>query len=276
MGIFFPDNDKRKFRLIEMATDAQEFLFESTTDYDEFKKLSAQVNKQVTDAYSKAGLKPPGVKKVDILKLAGITDQVSTDDTIVSIVDIVVDVAGFAGTIKFLAPAATRALVKTGAMSAETAAKVVAKFTVPIVGREVEITAGDIAGNILGGIVGGVAIAGIDLGIDAIEGAVVKGKLRDGLHKIYPIRTATKLSFDKAKVLLDSIRAVKTTLDALTDADGKPILPPEAWDATLKNIIAKDVKPAVDADKSITVSTVTVELNKLDHDRKSWTVEDIH
>ena len=276
MGIFFPDNDKRQTRLIELSTDTQEFLFEATTDYTDFRKLNAQVNKQIAEAYDKAGLKPPSTTKVDILKAAGIADSVSTDDTIVEVVDILVDIAGFAITIKYLAPAATRLLVRTGAMTAETAAKVLVKFTVPVVGREVEITAGDIAGNILSGIFGGVAIAGIDLGIDAIEGAIVKDKLRKGLHTIYPMRTATKLSFDKAKTLLDSIRSVKTTLDALTDKDGKPIVPPDAWDQLLKNVIAKDVQPAVDAEKAITVSTVTVELNNLDHSRNSWTVEDIH
>ena len=31
MGIFFPDNEKRKTRLIEISTDTQDFLYNATT-----------------------------------------------------------------------------------------------------------------------------------------------------------------------------------------------------------------------------------------------------
>ena len=140
----------------------------------------------------------------------------------------------------------------------------------PIIDREVEITAGELAGNLLGGILGGIAVAGIDLGIDAIEGAVAKEKLRGGLHGIYPMRLLTKVALEQSRELYNSINSVKTTLDAIIGAG----LPLSA--ELINNLITKDVTPSVNKAKEITPATVTLLLNQLDHDRKSWTVEDIH
>lgn len=270
MPIFFPDNDKRKTRLIEMATDTENFLYDATTSYADFKALCDVVNKQIADVYKEAGLGIPKVTNIDVIKAADPASDINNDETIVSIAEVIVDVTGFVGSVKYLAPAATKALVKAGLMTEETAAKILTKFTVPLIDREVEITAGDLAGNLLGGIVGGIAVAGIDLGIDAIEGAKAKDKLRKGLHEIYPMRLTTKVALDQSDELLNSIRSVKTTLDAITGA-GIPLT-----EQLIVNLITRDVTPSVNKAKAITASTVTVELNQLDHDRKSWTVEDIH
>ncbi|MBN3524538.1 hypothetical protein [Paenibacillus apiarius] len=270
MPIFYPDNEKRKVRLLELATDTQNFFYEATADYEDFKKLCEVVNKQIVAVYNEAGLKAPGIKQVDVIELAGITKDISSKDKNLEIAEILLDVASFAGTIKYFAPAATKLLVRSGVMAEETAARILASFTVPFIGKEVEITAGGLAGSLLSGILGGIAVGGIDLGLDAINGAKAKEKLRGGLHTLYPVRTSTRLSLDKSKGLLDSIRSVKTTLDAISGA-GLPLT-----DAVIKNLIKKDVQPAVEADKNITKGTVTVELNKFDLSRTSWTAEDIH
>ncbi|MCM3782536.1 hypothetical protein M3231_06095 [Neobacillus mesonae] len=270
MPIFFPDNDKRKTRLIELATDTENFLYDATTYYRDFKSLCNVVNKQIADVYQEAGLQKPDISQINVIQQADPSSELHTEETIVSIAEIIVDVAGFITSVKYLAPAATKMLVSAGVMTEETAAKILTKFTIPLIDREVEITAGDLAGSILGGIAGGVAVAGIDLGIDAIEGSIAKDKLRKGLHQIYPMRQTAKISLDQTKELLSSIQSVKTTLDAITGA-GIPLN-----EQIIKNLITKDVLPSVEKAKAITLSTVTVELNQLDLDRKSWTVEDIH
>ncbi|WP_019419517.1 hypothetical protein [Paenibacillus sp. OSY-SE] len=270
MGIFFPYNDKRKVRLLELSTDTEHFFYDATADYQDFKKLCEVVNKQIVAVYNEAGLKAPDIKQVDVIKQTGITNDIDSKDTSVEIAEILLDIASFAGTIKYFAPAATKLLVRSGLMAEETAAKVLASFTVPFLGKEVELTAGGVAGNLLGGILGGIAVGSIELGIDAIEGAIAKNKLRDGLHTLYPVRTSMRLSLDKSKGLLDSMRSVKTTLDAITGA-GLPLT-----DAVIQKLINKDVQPAVEADKNITNASVTVELNNFDLSRTSWTAEDIH
>jgi hypothetical protein len=268
MPIFFPDNEHRQSRLIELGTDTQTFLFDATNGYAQFKTLLDQVNGQIADAYKEAKLQPPAVSSHDVLKIAGVTDAISNADTIVKISEVIADVGGFIGTVKYLAPAATRLLVRTGAMSAETAAKVFTRFTVPLIEREVVLTAGDLAGGVLSGVLGGVVIAGIDLGIDAIEGSIARDKLRVGIHTVYPLRQTTRMSLDQTSVLLQSLQAVKATLDAITGV-GLPLT-----DQLLRNLITKDVQPAVNAEKTITLATVNSELANLDGARSSWTNED--
>jgi hypothetical protein len=274
-SIFYPHNGARKIRLIEMATDTQSFLYEALNDYVEFKSLTAQVNEQIMTAYDKAGLQPPSTKQVDIIKAEDIGNSISSEENTVKIIEIIVDIPGVLGSIKYLTPACTRALVKAGALTIDQAERVLIRFSAAVLG-EVEVTLGDVAGGILGGILGGVAVAAVDLGITAIAEKVEMDQLRKGLHAIQPLRVSTKLSLMRAKTLLDSIKQVKTTLDALTDESGKPILPAESWDQTIKNLIAKDVQPAVNAESAITESTVMIELNNFDLARHSWTAEDIH
>jgi hypothetical protein len=264
MPIFFPDNDNRKTRVIQLGSDAQEYLYRAKEDYDTFEALLTTVNAQISQVYQEAGLEPPGVTSVDILKAS----EVEGASKVVDIVKILADVAGFIGTVKYLVPGATKALVSTGAMAEETAVRVFARFTIPLINRDVAITLGDVAGTVVGGLVGGVAIVGLDLGIDAIEGSIARDELRKGINQTFPMRAGTKLSLEKAATLLDSLRAVKTTLDAITGA-GVPLT-----EQLIKNLINKDVNPSVQKEQAITPATVAADLKKFDGDSKAWTNED--
>lgn len=264
MGIFFPDNDNRKARVLELGSEAQNFLYQATEDFNTFTALLATVNQQIADAYREAGLEPPKTTPVDILQSA----QVPGENYVVDVVEILADIGGFIGTVKYLTPGATRALVAVGAMSEETAAKVLTKFTLPIFDKEVTITIGDVAGSIIGGIVGGIAVAGLDLAIDAIEGSIARDKLREGINQVFPLRAGVRLSQDKAATLLESLRAVKTTLDAITGA-GIPLT-----DTLIRNLINRDVNPSVAKEQAITNATVSSELRQLDVSNQSWTNED--
>jgi hypothetical protein len=264
MPIFFPDNDNRKARVLELGSEAQNFLYQATDDFNTFTALLSTVNSQIADAYREAGLEPPKTSPVDILKDA----KVDGENYVVDVAEILTDIAGFIGTVKYLAPGATKALVAVGAMSEETAAKVLTKFTIPLFDKEISITVGDVAGNIVGGIVGGIAVAGIDLAIDAIEGSIARDKLRDGINHIFPLRGGVKLSQEKAVTLLDSLRAVKTTLDAITGA-GIPLT-----EQLIKNLINRDVSPSIQKEQAITVASVATDLLNLDKSNNSWTNED--
>lgn len=265
-SITFPDNDNRAGRIRELATEVQDDLHQATTDYQAFQKLVATTNPKIAAVYEQAGLTAPTTTSLDVLKLQD--EAVDSATAPVEISKIIVDIGGFAGTLKYLAPGASRLLVSTGAMSAETAARVLVRFTVPVLDREVTLTAGDIAGGVLGGIVGGALIAGIDLGIDAIEGSLARDKMRTAIHQLVPIRLSTRVTRERAATLAFSIETVQATMDALTGA-GVPLT-----DVILNNIITKDVQPAVTAEQAITPEKVAAELATLDSDSGSWTNED--
>ncbi|MHC2241657.1 hypothetical protein [Bradyrhizobium elkanii] len=266
MSLTFPDNDNRAARIRELAVQTQDDLHDAESDYKTFQAMVKATNPKIAAVYQGAGLTAPATTSIDILKLQN--QAVDGASAPVEIVKILVDIAGFAGTLKYLAPGATRFLVSAGAMSAETAARVLVEFTIPVIGREVSITAGDIAGGILGGIVGGIAIAGIDIGIDGIEGRIARDKMQSAIHQLFPIRLSTRVVRERASKLVLSIQSVQTTMDAITDA-GLPLT-----DKILQNLITKDVQPAILSEQQITPETVAAELAKLDRDSNSWTNED--
>lgn len=268
MTIFYPDNDKRTERVLELGTDAQSFLYQSTLDYGTFTTLMSTVNQQLADVYKQSGLQPPSVTTVNILQQAGVPSDVDRGLSDLKIAEIIADAALFISMTKYFAPAVTRSLVRVGAMSTETAAKVLIDVTIPVVGRDITLTVGDIAGSVIGGVLSGIAVAGLDFGIDAIEGAIARNKLRTALHQICPLRTSTKLSQNQTGILVQSITAVKTTLDAISGA-GIPLT-----DALIKNLIQRDVAPAVAKSQAITNATTLAELAQFDSARSSWTAED--
>lgn len=262
MSIFFPDNKKRQSRLLELSSDSQVFLHEAKNDYARFKELTTQVNAKIAQVYEKSGLTPPGSTSLNILEIAGVAQSVATADTVVEVTDILLDVGGLVATTAYLAPAATSLLVETGVMEAETAAVVMGS----VLGTE--ITIGALAGGLVGGLIAGVVVVGIGLAIDAIEGAILRDKLRHGIHKLDQVRATLKLSLDRAGKVVEVLESVKRTLDGLL-ASNVPLT-----DQVIRNLLVKDAKPAIAAINAITMSTVRVELNKLDHSRRSWTVED--
>jgi hypothetical protein len=148
------------------------------------------------------------------------------------------------------------------------AARILVEFTVPLIDAEIEITVGAVAGSVIGGLVGGVLIVGVDLGIDAIEGAIMREKLRDGIKQVFPLRAGIKLSQNKATTLLNSLNAVKTTLDAMSGA-GVAVN-----EKIINELIRRDINPSIEIEQAITAGTVAAELKEMDRKNNSWTNED--
>jgi len=176
MGIVYPDNDNRQTRLIELSTDTSDSLYQAATDYSKFTTLLSEVNQQIADLYRTTNLEPPPVDHMDVLRQAGVLDDIHAATSFVDASKILSGVLGLAGACKYLAPGATRLLVSTGAMAEVTAQKVLVQ-TIPLVGWDIELTVGKLAGNVIGSVVTGVAVFAVDLGIDAIEGAQAKTEL---------------------------------------------------------------------------------------------------
>jgi hypothetical protein len=268
MPFIYPDNPHRENRVRELATTVQNDLFEARQDFEEFQRLCKTADSKIAQAYQEAGLTAPKAELYEVVELGGATDD-STGSNVVLVSKIILDVVGTAFAFKFLIPGATQLLVDVGVMSAETAATVLVKLPVQVLGEEVTITAGGVAAGVLVGALSGVAIAGIDLGISAIEGKIVKDKLQNAIHGLYPMRLATRVTLNRARELLRSMRSVTDAMDAIS---GDPEHPPT--EKQIQNIITKVVTPAVEADKKITPDTVAAELADADRVNHSWTHED--
>lgn len=262
MGITFPDNAKRVDRVVELSTDAQNYLQESTASYEEFQSLLKHVNGQLKTVYGNAGLKLPEITSLDILKEADV--DVQGADIVTEVSMIVLDIAGIAAEFKYFAPAMTRVLVQSGLMSEKVATKVLMRF-----GKGAVYTVSDLVGLLVSGVVSGAAIAGIDIGISAIEGALLRSQLRDSIDQLFPMRTALDVSRLKTAKLCDSLRSMKTTLDVL---EFTPEI--KVTDDLIRKLLQKDAAPALAEAKEITDASVDTALNDFDKKRHSYTKDD--
>ena len=262
MSIFFPDNDNRRSRLIELSSDTQSFLNDAKKAYQEFTSLNTEVNAKIVAVYQKAGLTPPSVSPIDILEAQKAVHNIATGDTIVEVSNILLGVGGLVATISYFAPAATSLLVEAGALEAETASAVLFSAL------GAEFTVGALAGGIVGGLVVGIVVVGIGLAIDAFEGYELRDELRKGIYQTCQLRASTKFALDKSKILVDYLQSVKTTCDSLLASSI------ELTDEIIKNLIQKNAIPALKAIESITKNSIISELVSLDRSRKSWTNED--
>ncbi|WDH83257.1 hypothetical protein [Paenibacillus urinalis] len=262
MSIFFPDNDKRQARLIELSSDTQNFLNQLKNNYAEFTLLNQEINAKIADLYTQHGLTVPDVTSFDILQASGAAHDVSTGDTAVGITNILVDVASFLITVQYLAPGVTAVLVDSGIMAAETAATVLGS----VLG--VEIAVGTLAGGLIAGVIAAVVVVGIGLAIDAIEGAILRSKLRHGIHQMDQVRASLKLSLDKAIIVVESMKSIQRALDSLQQSNI------EISDVVVRNIVQKTVEPALAQADAVTLQNVIAELKLLDQQRGSWTSED--
>jgi len=262
MPIFFPDNDKRRARLVELSADAQGFLTEAKTTYKQFLALNTQVNARIAAVYQKAGLARPSVSPIDILRAQKSVYDIATADTIVEVSNIVLGIGGLAATMIYFAPAATSWLVEAGVLEAETASAVLFSAL------GTEATVGALAGGIAGGLVTGAVVLGIGLAIDAIEGGLLRDELRAGIRDTDPIRASTRYSLDKSRTAMELLQSVQTTCDTLLHSS----IP--LTDEIIQTLIEKDAVPALRNIESITRATVIAELRSLDDSRHSWTNED--
>jgi hypothetical protein len=262
MSIFFPDNDNRRNRLIQLSSNTQSFLNDAKKAYQEFTSLNTEVNVKIVAVYQKAGLTPPLVSPVDILEAQKTVNNIATGDTIVEVSNILLGVGGLVATISYFAPAATTLLVEAGALEAETASAVLFSAL------GAEFTVGALAGGIVGGLVVGIVVVGIGLAIDAFEGYEFRDELRQGIYQTCQLRASTKFALDKSKTLVDYLQSVKTTCDSLLASSI------ELTDEIITNLIQKNAIPALKAIESITKNSIISELASLDQSWNSWTNED--
>jgi hypothetical protein len=261
----FPDNKHRLIRLNELADTAKFDLNEAERDYEKFTSLLKEVNESIATLYRKAGLKPPDITAHKILEKS----QTGKDDLIISISKSLLSVVSWAAAIKYLTPGATKFLVSSGILTKEVAAKVLADFTIPLIGKRVSVTVGKLAGRALGTTLAtGVAI-GVEIGLDALKDMKTRDELRQAIHEVFPIRAATRLSRRQSSTLVDSLLAVKTSVAALNAIENVPLKT-----TAIENIIKQSVEPAIATAHKFNEESIAKELETEDEHNKSYTADD--
>jgi hypothetical protein len=250
MSIFFPDNEKRRARLIQLTTDTSAFLCESAELYRDFQRVLGELDEHIATAYRAAGLTPPGMSEVDVLAAA----RVPIDDksAVISISKIVADVGVFVGSLAFLAPGA----LASGAVAGEAAAT----GLLAIFGMG---AATGLAATLVPMLIAGVVAVSIGLVIDAIEGWELRNELRHGIASMAPMRVRSHDYLLRARVVVKSMTALRDSWQALADSGSLT----EQAVAKLTATAAEDLSTGLAA-------VPTDDLAQLDRSRQSWVDED--
>lgn len=262
MSLFYPDNDKRHARLVEIATDCRLTLATAKDDFAHFKNLSASVNKKLAAIYAQAGLTAPQTTAVDVLHDQKVLHGIATDQSVTDLAKIVVDALGGLSTVTVFAPAATTALVEAGAITEEAAGAVM--FTV--VGAEV--TAGAMAGGLIAGLAVGAVVAAIGLALDAIEGAEERDELRQGIHRMFATRIKLTYAKERGAILCDTLQSVADACDGFATAGI------DLTDENIEAMVRKAVVPDLSRLYKVDMASITRDLATHDKGRGSWTGED--
>ena len=267
MSITWPDNENRKQRLIQLTTDCQNYLHESTESYEKMMVLIDKMNALVADAYVKSGLEAPPLEYAELIS-KNITGEMGIADQIKQVSGIVFDITGVILSFKYLAPAATKVLVKAGVLSAETAGKVIVRTSFGFLKNPVSITVGDVAGQVAGGLLGAVIILAVNLSVDGIVGRVARDKMQHGINGLHPARIGLRMSHERIRILSESVTSVNTSLIAIENALGE-ITPDQ-----LTKIIQTSVHGDIADSEEVTYNKTVDYLKQFDKDRKAWMDDD--
>ena len=273
MGLFYPDNDKRKERAISLATQGSDYLFEAASNYKDFKKQLIITNKAIKEQFDKVGLPTPKTTQLDFNNLKSLTDT-SADKTTLEITDLVANVASFVATAKWLMPAMSRVFNGgTRFISEETAAKVLSYY-INGEGESITVlTVGDLLGGVLGGVISGTVTAAFDLAIELWEEAEEKDKFIEAIHKAFYLRITTYRTAKKVEHLTTLLEEVNTsfasyfsTLEDLKDNKNNDIAEVESALGTIAaDIITKGLEKEPD---------IFAELKNIDKENNVYSTDD--
>ncbi|MBD0254429.1 MAG: hypothetical protein ICV83_01820 [Cytophagales bacterium] len=291
MSLFYPDNDKREKRVLELASDTQKYFSWAETDYNRFAVLLEDVNSQIARIYREAGWQDPPVVRVEIFKLpdeeveipVGEVDLPTMENEdyflpatkTLDVTKMITDVPGFAEAMRYLNLGATKSMVRAGMIPPETAREVLIRMHGQSFGQELTFTGegdnGMGAADIVAGMVlVGFAFGGVVLGVDALDGARARNKLRNAIDEVFQMRAEAKFYREKAVALLPSLETIQSYLSVIA---GFGLPNP---DGVITEIVTKQISLSVAKERAVTPNTVNADLLKMDQERNSWSNEDPH
>jgi len=129
------DNDKRHRRILELGDQTKLYLDQARTDYEQFQLMCAKVTADVSAVYTKAGLRPPDPKAVEILKYTEVGHTKATSEVAI-VLEVIADISFFVSTTRSLGPPAAKWLSDTGKMPAKWAEKEILRKSKEILANE--------------------------------------------------------------------------------------------------------------------------------------------
>lgn len=255
---FHPDNPHRKQRVTELSSDCQNFLRELKDAFAQTRTLSAELNAAIAKITEKANLKAPPRTLVQIFRDQKIMEQLNTEDTVIDVSEVLLDVGVSTVSFLFLAPAATAWLAEFGIIAEEVMEVVL------LSALGMELTLGAVLGGLIAAIVAVVVVIVIDEIIEFFEGGRIMQELRRAIHEGRMLRESIYYAMMKSEALVKVLAAAVDSCKALLDSGI------ELTAEIMNSMIAKDVGPAIEQLEKITMGDACGHMMQLDHGRRSW------
>lgn len=280
-------NDSRKNRVLELGSQTKLFLEEATRDYEDFQKEAATLNKKLAALYLAAGLAPPPLKSVEILKAQNVGNE-TMSSTVADVLEVIADVALFVSITKSLGPPATKYLTNTQKISDTFGERLLVEKSISLyedaLGAsrgvaaapetvDIAITGGEVAGHVVAGLLAGVAVGVLDGIIWVAEEEQLKSHLKKAIKSLHPLRTAMLLSKRHTAAARQSLQTVDTMVEALEGHDQAQLK--KALDsptAASKNIVVKSIEKILST--AVTPEDAATDLQRRDKINKSYTDDD--
>lgn len=249
MGIFYPDNSKRKSRVDGLYDSTQMYLDNSRAHYVSFKADLETCNQLLKEMYGTLNIESPSVENISLYSNNGVK-------TGFAISKVVLDVITFIPLQRVFTAGAVTMLRRAGLI------------TVEEVGEKLVMSLGaKISTNLLGAIGSGVAVAVVDLGMDGIEGAILKGKLDGYIDKMFPTRQEARKNSDQVALLSKTISTLKLSLSMMKQIGYSK----EQLEKAVPGVFNENVKSKYNA---ITDASVIAELAAYDKATGAYTDDD--
>jgi len=241
MGIFYPDNDKRQSRVIELYSDCQSIINQLASTQQGIVSTLQSINASYAAIYKGAGNQTlPTVGKIDVGN--GVT------------VDVIQGVSPFV-----VLPVVQSALTKASTSYLLSQGRIGEAALADLVGLPTWFRVGIGAGGIL-------AVIGVSLVVDAVNGAIEKNKLIDAIHALVPPRLNLETALLTANQLNTSLGNVASVITAL-QAAGQPV-------TTVQSAVEGLYQQYQQKISSIGPNVAQAVLNQLDQSRQSFTDDD--
>lgn len=253
MAIFidwmYPDNQNRKNRLNELASDCGNYLSSASVDYDSIKKQLEKTNVIIKEAFEKIGKEPPKLKTVEVFPDIAVT----ISELVAGIIAIPIADCAFKWACKTY-------LLKTGVITAEQLAEQGAAQLIKINFSKWLRVGGEIGAAIIVTVI-------FESITDAIDGAVQRRDLRNGIHTLISSRANMKRIAMINNEVLTACTSVAAAYQVMEEVGSYT-------EEELNKVARRLSEMAIEKMEQITKEDVLASLSEFDTKRGSWTKED--
>lgn len=252
INVFYPGNKQRQERIDQLTANCSIMLADAAQTKTDVEKELEKCDQLIKEVYGSLAKAPPKLEKVNL-----------TNEWAFYVPSIIIDALGSTLAVSALRWAWSTYLVRAGKITAEQLTALGAKSAIRIVVPAWLSVVSELGVSLA-------ATAVLDMLVDSITGAVQRDELINGIHQITETRVGMKQTELHNRSLIKLLSAVTLAFEAIKSLAGTGLVPEEAIDQMVKNMLDTH---KMEAD-SITRAAAVKSLMELDADTPNCYTKD--